>query len=75
MSPDAATPTPAETRDWTFVVRGRCPECGFDPDELRPSAVPGRILATVASWSAVLDSSGPDGSGPDGSGPAGPGRR
>ena len=44
-----------DTKDWTWVLHDRCPECGLDTRQVRAEDVP-RILRDVAAqWAAVLD--------------------
>ncbi|WP_407319405.1 DinB family protein [Isoptericola halotolerans] len=43
-----------DTKDWTWVVDRRCPECGFDPTAVDPLAVGAAVRATVPAWQAVL---------------------
>ena len=44
-----------DTKDWTWVLRRPCPECGFDTQGFPVAAVPGMIMANVAAWQAALD--------------------
>lgn len=41
-----------DTKDWTWVVERRCPECGFDPAVVDPAEVAAAPM--VARWRAVL---------------------
>jgi len=43
-----------DTKDWTWVLKRRCPECGFDASAVAFSDVPDLIRANVAAWPAVL---------------------
>jgi hypothetical protein len=43
-----------DTKDWTWVLRRPCPECGFDTQGFRIEAVPGMIMANAAAWPDVL---------------------
>ncbi|ASN51814.1 DinB family protein [Sinomonas sp. R1AF57] len=43
-----------DTKDWTWVLERPCPECGFDPDELTPQDVAGRVDAALPRWDAAL---------------------
>jgi hypothetical protein len=52
-TPDGAEVVP-DTKDWTWVVDRRCPECGFDPTAVDPLAVGAAVRATVPAWQAVL---------------------
>ncbi|RDH75137.1 DinB family protein [Mycolicibacterium moriokaense] len=39
-----------DTKDWTWVITRRCPECGFDGATVSHTAVAGRIRADAAEW-------------------------
>ena len=43
-----------DTKDWTWVLRRRCPECGYDAAATTQPAVPGLIRGNAAAWDAVL---------------------
>jgi hypothetical protein len=43
-----------DTKDWTWVIENRCPECGFDAAAVRLADLPGVIRANAAAWPAVL---------------------
>jgi hypothetical protein len=43
-----------DTKDWTWVLRRPCPECGFDTQGFAVEAVPGMILANAAAWREAL---------------------
>src|SRR5947209_8373049 len=43
-----------DTKDWTWVLRRPCPECGFDTQGFVVEAVPGMILANAAAWQDAL---------------------
>jgi hypothetical protein len=43
-----------DEKDWTWVLSEPCPECGFDPDTVTPSTVPGTVLNMLPRWRAVL---------------------
>ena len=43
-----------DTKDWTWVLQRRCPECGFNTNGFPVEAVPGMIRANAASWRNVL---------------------
>ena len=43
-----------DTKDWTWVLARRCPECGFNTNGFPVEAVPGMIRANAASWRNVL---------------------
>ncbi len=54
-SPDAGPgrSTPDE-KDWTWVLRRPCPECGFDPDAVTTDAIPGIVADVAARFAEVL---------------------
>jgi hypothetical protein len=43
-----------DTKDWTWVLRRPCPECGFDTRGFPVEAVPGMIMANAAAWPHAL---------------------
>ncbi len=43
-----------DTKDWTWVLERRCPECGFDPGAQELADLPGLIHDTAMAWSQVL---------------------
>ena len=43
-----------DTKDWTWVLRERCPECGFDPSAVDGRDVPSLLRANAAAWPTVL---------------------
>lgn len=45
-------PLPNDGRDWTFVIDGRCPECGYEPHP--PEDTTRRLRATLALWKEAL---------------------
>lgn len=51
ITPDDITP---DDKDWTWVLRAPCPECGFDASSLQPGAVAGRTRAMLPRWREVL---------------------
>jgi hypothetical protein len=59
-----------DTKDWTWVLRRPCPECGFDARSFARERVSEMLLAGAAAWRAVLAGSVPAGSVPAGSVPA-----
>ncbi|HEX3812356.1 MAG TPA: DinB family protein [Mycobacteriales bacterium] len=43
-----------DTKDWTWVIERRCPECGFDPLTIDRTQV-GRLVAqNAATWADLL---------------------
>jgi len=43
-----------DTKDWTWVLERRCPECGFDGLSTTGPQVPGMIRLVAEAWRAVL---------------------
>jgi len=39
-----------DTKDWTWVIDRRCPECGFDGPAVHHTEVPDRIRADADQW-------------------------
>ncbi|MDN5796887.1 MAG: DinB family protein [Intrasporangium sp.] len=49
--PGPATP---DTADWTWVLTRRCPDCGFDPDQVGPPGFASVIREMGQRYAAVL---------------------
>jgi hypothetical protein len=47
-------PITPDTKNWTWALERRCPECGFDPADVRREHVGGMIRENAAAWPAVL---------------------
>jgi hypothetical protein len=47
-------PIVPDTKDWTWVLQRRCPECGYDASATTRPAVPGLIRGNAAAWRAAL---------------------
>ncbi len=47
-----------DTKDWTWVLDERCPECGFDATTVDPAAVGERTRAALPRWQAALTRAG-----------------
>ncbi len=47
-------PSTPDTSDWTWVLTRRCPDCGFDPDEISPLAFTEIIRDAKQRYAAVL---------------------
>jgi hypothetical protein len=47
-----------DTKDWTWVLRRPCPECGFDTQGFAVQAVPEMIMVNAAAWQATLTGPG-----------------
>jgi hypothetical protein len=43
-----------DTKDWTWVLRKPCPECGFDTRTLARDEVPALLRTNVAAWRDLL---------------------
>jgi hypothetical protein len=48
-----------DTKDWTWVLRRPCPECGFETSSFSLAELPAMIRANAASWRGVLTAGGP----------------
>ncbi|MBK6956764.1 MAG: DinB family protein [Actinomycetales bacterium] len=53
MVPKPAVP-PADDKDWTWVLREPCKECGFDAATIRPKRLAEAVRETASRWPAVL---------------------
>lgn len=57
--PEATTATAApaiapDTKDWTWVLQARCPECGFAASDVDPAGIGGTVRDLVPRWVAAL---------------------
>jgi hypothetical protein len=43
-----------DMKDWTWVLRRPCPECGFDVQSIPPEHVAALLLANAVAWRTVL---------------------
>ncbi|MEU3273684.1 DinB family protein [Saccharomonospora sp. NPDC006951] len=43
-----------DTKDWTWVLRTPCPQCGFDAAAVVPAEVAARLRANAEAWRQVL---------------------
>jgi hypothetical protein len=43
-----------DTKDWTWVLRRPCPECGFDAGRVDPAEVAAMTRANADDWQRVL---------------------
>ncbi|MDD9205618.1 DinB family protein [Georgenia sp. 10Sc9-8] len=43
-----------DTKDWTWVLERRCPECGVVAADESPATVPARLADAVPRWQEVL---------------------
>ena len=48
----------SDTKDWTWVLRRPCPECGFDTQGFAVQVVPEMIMANAAAWQDTLTGPG-----------------
>jgi hypothetical protein len=56
-TPDtSARPTAIEpdTKDWTWVLRERCPECGYTASDVDPTAIGATLRELVPRWVGAL---------------------
>jgi hypothetical protein len=47
-------PIVPDTKNWTWVLERRCPECGFDAGTLDPDDVAGLIRDNLPAWRPLL---------------------
>jgi hypothetical protein len=47
-----------DTKDWTWVLRRVCPECGFDTQSFPRERIPTRLLANAEEWRELLAAPG-----------------
>ena len=43
-----------DTKDWTFVLRSGCLECGFDPNRVAPADVADLLRGSASRWASAL---------------------
>lgn len=43
-----------DTKDWTWVLDGRCPECRLAAGDVAPADIASRVRADLPRWEAVL---------------------
>ena len=57
---DRPSAIPHDTKDWTWVLRDRCPDCGFDRHRRHPGATVAGLLhaAFTDAWPTVLAAAG-----------------
>ncbi|UCN14568.1 DinB family protein [Cellulomonas iranensis] len=51
VTPPAIEP---DAKDWTWVLRSRCPECGFAASDVDPTDIAGTVRDLVPRWVAAL---------------------
>lgn len=54
-----ATPDP-DLKDWTWAIRERCPDCGFDPTKIERKDVPARTRLYTAVVADAIEQPGAD---------------
>jgi hypothetical protein len=55
MTPDdLVTSIHPDTKDWTWVLQRRCPECAFVASELRGVQLPAAIRSAAERWADLL---------------------
>lgn len=54
-----AAPDP-DLKDWTWAIRERCPDCGFDPTKVEHADVPARIRRYTAVVADAIEQPGAD---------------
>jgi hypothetical protein len=47
-------PIAPDDKDWTWVLRRACPECGFDAPAMAPERVATLLRTNAAAWVALL---------------------
>ncbi len=47
-------PPEPDDKDWTWVLKQPCPQCGFDPASVEPVSLPVLIGSALSDWPAVL---------------------
>jgi hypothetical protein len=47
-------PIVPDTKDWTWVLTRRCPECGYDSTTIAPIEVADRLRENAVQWQDVL---------------------
>jgi hypothetical protein len=53
-------PIEPDTKDWTWVLRMTCPECGFDAERLDVADLPRLLRDNAMAWVRLLSSRGAD---------------
>lgn len=51
--PEPAVPEP-DDKDWTWTLRERCPDCGFDPSTVAPADLGPELRRCAITWTAAL---------------------
>ncbi len=50
----ARVPIEPDTKDWTWVLRERCPDCGFDAASVGAEELPALLRDTIPGWQVAL---------------------
>ncbi|MFP5283583.1 MAG: DinB family protein [Actinomycetes bacterium] len=50
-------PIPKDTKDWTWTLSRRCPDCGLNAGEVDPSEIADRAELAAQEWVQILSSS------------------
>ena len=56
MQSEPDTPVP-DTKDWTWTLTRRCPDCGLAAGEVDPITIPERAFVAAEEWVQILQSS------------------
>jgi DinB superfamily len=48
-------PIVPDEKDWTWVLKRVCPECGFDAQAIDRDGIPERIARTTDAWQTILE--------------------
>lgn len=47
-----------DSKDWTWVLERRCPECGFDPADFPQDSFADAVPDTASEWTTILSRDG-----------------
>ena len=54
MTTPPADGIPPDRKDWTWTLRERCPDCGFEAARVARGDIAGLVTASTQPWPAVL---------------------
>jgi hypothetical protein len=54
MTTPPADRIPPDGKDWTWTLRERCPDCGFEAAGVARADVAGLVTASTQPWPTVL---------------------
>lgn len=54
MTTEQAPPSEPDTKDWTWVLDERCPDCGFEAASIDRTAIAATVRDNAAFWAEVL---------------------